>query len=61
MPTMHTLAELIHRLMEGKEFLDQRDGSDSDTFDNEALEMFQHPISKLYQFLDQDDFRTAHA
>jgi hypothetical protein len=47
--------------MEGKEFLDQKDGTDSNTFDNEALEMFTLPISKLYEFLDEDDFKTAHA
>ena len=61
MPTMHTLAELIHRLMEGKEYLDQKDGTDSNAFDNEALEMFLYPLSKLYQFLDEEDFKTAHA
>ena len=47
--------------MEGKEFLDQKDGTDSDAFDNEALEMFKYPISKLYLFLDEEDFKTAHA
>ena len=60
MPTMHTLAELIHRLMEGKESLDQRYGTDSDAFEKE-LEMFTYPISKLYEFLDEEDFKTAHA
>ena len=58
---MHTLAELIHRLMEGKEFLDRRDGTDRDTFENEALELFNLPIFKLYEFLDKEHFKTAHA
>jgi len=61
MPKMHNLAELIHRLMEGKEFLDERDGTDRDPFDNEALEMFTLPISQLYEFLDEEDFKTARA
>ena len=61
MPHMHTLAELIHRLMEGKEFLDNRDGTDRDTFQNKALESFTLPISKLYEFLDEENFKTAHA
>lgn len=64
MPTMHTLAELIHRLMEGKEYLDQKDqkdGTDSDGNLPDALEMFTYPISKLYEFLDEEDFKTAYA